>query len=57
MVLAGLLLPALLLTVLRLTSPDAGTAVRGVSFAPLALPLYAAALVLLVGAVVLGSLL
>ncbi|WP_109506483.1 endonuclease/exonuclease/phosphatase family protein [Nocardioides speluncae] len=46
-VLAGLALPALLLTVLRLTTPDVGTAVRGVSFAPLALPLYAAALVLL----------
>lgn len=50
-VLVGLLLPALLLTVLRLTTPDVGTAVRGVSFAPLALPLYAAALVLLLGRV------
>lgn len=51
-VLAGVLLPALLLTVLRLTALDAGTAVRGVSFAPLALPLYAAALVLLLGRVI-----
>lgn len=47
LVLAGLLLPALLLTALRLTAPEVGTAVRGMSFAPLALPLYAAALLLL----------
>jgi endonuclease/exonuclease/phosphatase (EEP) superfamily protein YafD len=51
-VLAALLLPALLLTALRVTTLDVGTAVRAVSFAPLALPLYAAALVLLLGRVI-----
>jgi endonuclease/exonuclease/phosphatase (EEP) superfamily protein YafD len=47
--LVGLLAPALLLTALRLAQPGAGWAVRSVSFAPYALPLYlAVALALLV---------
>lgn len=40
-----LLLPAVVLTALRLGDPSWGPAVRAVSFAPYALPLYAAALV------------
>jgi endonuclease/exonuclease/phosphatase (EEP) superfamily protein YafD len=45
--LVALLAPALLLTVLRLLQPDVGWAVRAVSFAPYALPCYAAAAVVL----------
>lgn len=44
--LAALLLPALALSVLRLGDVDGGRAVRLVSFAPLAIPLYATAGVL-----------
>jgi len=44
-VLFGGLLAALALTALRITGPESGTAVRLVSFAPLALLLYAAGLV------------
>lgn len=47
-VLAGLLLPAAVLTAVRLLELDSGRAVRVVSFTPLALPLYAAAALLLV---------
>lgn len=47
LVVAGLLAPAVLLTVLRLAQPSAAWGVRGVSFAPLAVPLYAGALGLL----------
>ena len=43
-----LVLPAGLLTVLRLTQPPWGRAVQAVAFTPFALPLYAAALALLV---------
>lgn len=43
-VVAGLLLPALGLTLLRLAAPDQGFLVRLTSFAPLALVLYAGAL-------------
>lgn len=52
-VLAGLLLPALGLTVLRVLGPEPGLLVRWTSFAPLAIPLYAAALLLLVAKLVL----
>jgi endonuclease/exonuclease/phosphatase (EEP) superfamily protein YafD len=52
LVLAALLLPALLLTALRLLQPEAGWAVRSVSFAPFAVPLYVVAGVLLLVAVV-----
>ena len=44
---ALLVLPAAVLTTIRLLGLDSGRAVRLVSFAPLALPAYAAALVLL----------
>lgn len=47
LVVAGLLVPGLLLTVLRLLQADGGWWVRGVAFAPLAVPLYGAAVVLL----------
>jgi endonuclease/exonuclease/phosphatase (EEP) superfamily protein YafD len=50
--LVALLAPALLLTGLRLMQPTAGWAVRSVSFAPFALPLYLAGCTLLVGLVV-----
>ncbi len=50
--LLGLLVPALLLTGLRLVQPGAGWAVRAVSFAPFSIPLYAAAAVALVGLLV-----
>lgn len=43
---AGLLLPAVLLTGLRLAAPDPGVLVRLTSFVPLAIPLYALALLL-----------
>jgi len=46
--LAGLLLPALGLTVLRLLGPDQGLLVRLTSFAPLAVALYAGALLVAV---------
>lgn len=45
LLLAGLVLPALALTALRLAAPEQGLPVRLVSFAPVALPLYALALV------------
>ena len=48
LVVVCLLVPAVLLTVLRAVQPAAAWGVRGVSFAPLAVPLYAAALALLV---------
>lgn len=43
----ALLLPAALLSVVRLLEPSSGWAIRLVAFTPLALPLYAAALLLL----------
>ncbi len=49
--LALLVLPAAVVTALRLLGPDSAHAVQLVSFAPLALPAYAAALVLLAVAV------
>lgn len=52
LVLAGLLLPAILLTLIRLTSPEIAVMVRLMSFAPVAVVLYAAALLLLVGKLV-----
>ena len=55
LVVAGLLVLALLLSVLRLVEPDGGWWVRGVAFTPLAVPLYAAALVLLVARRVVGG--
>lgn len=48
LLLAGLVAVGLLLTLLRLTHPEAGVAVRFTSFAPLAAPLYGLALLLLV---------
>ena len=50
-----LLLLALVLTLLRLLELDGGWWVRGVAFTPLAVPLYAAALVLLVGRRLVGG--
>lgn len=55
LVVAGLLLPAVALTVLRLVQGDGGWFVRGVAFTPVALPLYAAALLLLVARRLLGG--
>jgi len=52
LLLVALLGPALGLTVLRLAQPDAGPAVRLISFAPVAIPAYGAALLLLVGKLV-----
>lgn len=49
---AVLLVPAALLTVLRLTQPPWGRAVQAVAFTPFALPAYAAALALVVGLLV-----
>ncbi|MEQ4549135.1 endonuclease/exonuclease/phosphatase family protein [Nocardioides kribbensis] len=49
LLLAATLGPALLLTALRSTDPSPGWAVQAVAFTPLALPLYAAALLLLLG--------
>lgn len=46
--LAALVLPAVALTVLRLLGPDQGLLVRLTSFAPLAVPLYAGALLVAV---------
>jgi endonuclease/exonuclease/phosphatase family metal-dependent hydrolase len=51
-VLAALILPALALTLLRLLQPGGDVGVRMVSFAPLALPAYLAALVLVLVRVV-----
>jgi len=50
--LAGLLVPAVALTVLRLFEPELGVLVRLTSFVPLAFPLYAVALVLVIGKLV-----
>ncbi len=55
LVIASLLGPALVLTVARLAEGDGAWWVRAVSFAPLAVPLYAAALVLLVVRRVVGG--
>lgn len=50
--LAVLLIPAVVLTVLRFLQPDVGVLIRTVSFTPLALPLYFASFLLLLFAVV-----
>ena len=55
LVVAGLLVPAVALTTLRLVQGDVGWFVRGVAFTPLAIPLYAAALVCLVVRRLLGG--
>ncbi len=55
LVVAGFLVLALLLTALRLLELDGGWWVRGVAFTPLAIPLYAVALVLLVARRVVGG--
>jgi len=52
LLLAVLIVPALALTVLRLAQPEAGPAVRLISFAPVAIPAYGAALLLLIGKLV-----
>ena len=49
LLLAGLILPAVGLTLLRVLHPDAGALVRLTSFAPLALPLYAVAFAMVLG--------
>jgi endonuclease/exonuclease/phosphatase (EEP) superfamily protein YafD len=50
--LAGLLVPALGLTLLRLVQPEVGVLVRLTSFVPLGLPLYAGAFALVLGKLV-----
>jgi endonuclease/exonuclease/phosphatase (EEP) superfamily protein YafD len=52
LLLAGLVATGLVLTLLRLTHPESGLAVRATSFAPLAVPLYLLALGFLVGKLV-----
>ncbi|WP_248582486.1 endonuclease/exonuclease/phosphatase family protein [Nocardioides sp. InS609-2] len=56
LVVAGFLALAGMLTVLRLVQADGGWWIRGVAFTPLAVPLYAAALVLIVARRVVGGL-
>ncbi len=52
LVVALLLGPAIALTVVRWLQPEAGRAVRMISFTPLAIPVYAVAMLLLVAALV-----